>query len=130
MSGHQWIKATLASAVRDGDSIVVWCNSRACGYWLENGHQYRTILTAADLAVYAEKYAPRPPSSISGPGCAAGIAAAAMSARWSIAGPRRPASAGSGKRARASAIQRLDPDERDDVAITDTIGREQIVNLT
>jgi hypothetical protein len=53
-----WVRATLGSAVRDRDPITVWCNYRACGYWLETGHQYRTVLTVADLSAYAERYGP------------------------------------------------------------------------
>ena len=48
--------ATLGSAVGAGDPIAVWCNNPACGYWREHGAQYRAVLTAADLAFYAEKY--------------------------------------------------------------------------
>ena len=51
-----WTRATLGSAAADGDPITVWCNNPACGYALEHGRQYRAVLTAADLAPYAEKY--------------------------------------------------------------------------
>src|SRR5277367_2432099 len=53
-----WIKATLGSAVRDGDPITVWCNYQACGYWLETGRQYRTVLSVADLEAHAQKHGP------------------------------------------------------------------------
>jgi hypothetical protein len=47
---------TLGEAAERGDPIVAWCNNRACGYWLEHGRQYRAVLSAADLAAYAERY--------------------------------------------------------------------------
>jgi hypothetical protein len=47
---------TLGEAVERGDPIAVWCNNRACGYWLEHGRQYRAVLSAADLSAYAERY--------------------------------------------------------------------------
>jgi hypothetical protein len=50
-----WPRATLGDAAR-GDQITVWCNNRTCCYWLQHGKQYRAILTAADLAHYADKY--------------------------------------------------------------------------
>jgi hypothetical protein len=51
-----WKMATLGDAVAAGDPIAVWCNNRACGYWLEHGRQHHAVLTAADLAAFAEKY--------------------------------------------------------------------------
>jgi hypothetical protein len=51
-----WTRATLGNAAADGDPVTVWCNNRACGYWLQHGRQYRAVLTAADLALYAETY--------------------------------------------------------------------------
>jgi hypothetical protein len=54
--GDTWTRATLGSAVADGDPVTAWCNNRTCGYLLEHGRQYRAVLTAADLASYAEKY--------------------------------------------------------------------------
>jgi hypothetical protein len=45
--GDTWTRATLGNAAADGDPITVWCNNRACGYWLEHGKQYRAVLTAA-----------------------------------------------------------------------------------
>jgi hypothetical protein len=56
MSEYRWTKATLGSAVRSGDPITIWCNNRACGYWLAHGKQYRAVLSLADLVAYAEKY--------------------------------------------------------------------------
>jgi hypothetical protein len=56
MNKRDWKPATLGSAAVDGDPITVWCNNRTCGYWLQQGGQYRAVLTAADLARYAEKY--------------------------------------------------------------------------
>jgi hypothetical protein len=56
MISRMWRKATLGDAARDGDPITVWCNNRACSYWLEHGRQYRAILTPADLTAYVEKY--------------------------------------------------------------------------
>jgi hypothetical protein len=58
MSGQTrtWVKATLGSAAAAGDPITLWCNNLACGYALEHGKQYRAVITAADLANYAEKY--------------------------------------------------------------------------
>jgi hypothetical protein len=53
---RNWTRATLGDAVRVGDPIMVWCNSRACGYWQEHGNPYRAVLTAIDLADYAERY--------------------------------------------------------------------------
>lgn len=53
---HAWERATLGDAVRRGDSISVWCNNRACPYWRAHGDQYRTTLTVADLAAFADKY--------------------------------------------------------------------------
>src|SRR4029077_17684308 len=49
-----WRRATLGDAARDGDPITVWCNNRACSYWLEHGRQYRATLTPGDLAAYAD----------------------------------------------------------------------------
>jgi hypothetical protein len=51
-----WRRMTLGEAAERGDPIVVWCNNRACGYWLEHGQQYRAVLSAADLAAYAERW--------------------------------------------------------------------------
>jgi hypothetical protein len=51
-----WRRLTLGEAAELGNPIVVWCNDKACGYWLEHGRQYRAVLTAADLAAYAERY--------------------------------------------------------------------------
>src|SRR5580700_5875555 len=51
-----WVPATLGYAARTGDPITVWCNNHACGYRLEHGNPYRAVLTAADLAAYAETY--------------------------------------------------------------------------
>ena len=48
--------ATLGSAASAGDPITVWCNNRACGYWRQHGHSTAPFFTAADLALYAEKY--------------------------------------------------------------------------
>jgi hypothetical protein len=45
-----WRRAALGNAAAAGNPITVWCNNRACGYWLEHGHQYRTVLSPADLA--------------------------------------------------------------------------------
>jgi hypothetical protein len=56
-----WTKATLGDAVAAGDPITVWCNNRACGYWLEHGRQYRAVLTPADLEAYAEKWGAETP---------------------------------------------------------------------
>jgi len=53
--------ATLGDAVAAGDAVTVWCNNRACGYWLQRGKQYRAVLTAADLVLYAEKYGAETP---------------------------------------------------------------------
>jgi hypothetical protein len=51
-----WRRLTLGEAAESGEPIVVWCNNKACGYWLEHGRQYRATLTAADLAAYAERW--------------------------------------------------------------------------
>jgi hypothetical protein len=48
--------ATLGEAAERGDPIAIWCNNKACGYWQEHGRQYRAVLSAADLAGYAERY--------------------------------------------------------------------------
>jgi hypothetical protein len=50
-----WRRLTVGEAAERGDPIAVWCNNRACGYWLEHGRQYRAVLTAADLAAYVEQ---------------------------------------------------------------------------
>jgi hypothetical protein len=34
--------------VGDGDPITVWCNNRACGYWLETRRQYCIVLSVTD----------------------------------------------------------------------------------
>jgi hypothetical protein len=53
---HEWKRATLGDAVRDGDPITVWCNYRDCGYRLTHGEQYRATLSVDDLAQLAERY--------------------------------------------------------------------------
>jgi hypothetical protein len=53
---RNWTRATLGDAVRVGDPIMVWCNNRACDYWQEHGNPYRAVVTAIDLAAYAERY--------------------------------------------------------------------------
>jgi hypothetical protein len=53
---HPWTKATLGRHAARGDPILLWCNDPACSYRLEHGKPYRAVLTAADLAAYAEKY--------------------------------------------------------------------------
>jgi hypothetical protein len=51
-----WPRQTLGGVVRQGESIIVWCNNYACGYRLVHGAQYRAVLTVADLTAYAERY--------------------------------------------------------------------------
>src|SRR5215467_2020928 len=51
----EWRRATLGDAIAQGDPVSVWCNNRACGYWLEHGQQYRVTLTLPDLDAYAER---------------------------------------------------------------------------
>jgi|HubBroStandDraft_6_1064221.scaffolds.fasta_scaffold423618_1 hypothetical protein len=53
---QNWTRATLCGAARAGDPIIIWCNNRACGYWQEHDNPYRAVLTAIDLADYAERY--------------------------------------------------------------------------
>jgi hypothetical protein len=50
------VRATLGNVAAGGDGITVWCKNPVCGYWREHGRQYRAVLTAADLATYAERY--------------------------------------------------------------------------
>jgi hypothetical protein len=56
MTKHEWTRATLGSVSGAGDPIIVWCNNRACAYWIAHDAQYRGVLTVADLAALAEKY--------------------------------------------------------------------------
>jgi hypothetical protein len=51
-----WMRQTLGGAAAVGNPIGVWCASATCIYRLEHGRPYRVVLTAADLANYAEKY--------------------------------------------------------------------------
>jgi hypothetical protein len=51
-----WTRATLGTAASAGDPIIVYCNNRSCGYLIEHGEQYRTVLTPGDLSQLAEKY--------------------------------------------------------------------------
>jgi hypothetical protein len=53
---EEWTRAPLGSAAAAGHPITVWCNNSACSYRLEQGKPYRSVLTIADLALYAEKY--------------------------------------------------------------------------
>ena len=54
--GGSWVRQTLGGAAAGGDPVTVWCNNRACGFWLQHGRQYRAVLTPADLLAYAERY--------------------------------------------------------------------------
>jgi hypothetical protein len=51
-----WTRQTLGGAVAAGHAIFVWCNSYTCTCRLEHKELYRSVLTVADLAAYAEKY--------------------------------------------------------------------------
>jgi hypothetical protein len=41
---------------RAGDPITVWCNNYGCSYRLNQGAQYRAVLTVPDLLALAERY--------------------------------------------------------------------------
>lgn len=51
---------TRGDAAAAGDAITVWRKQRACGNWLHHGRQYRTVLSAADLVIYAKRYGAAP----------------------------------------------------------------------
>jgi len=72
-----WRRLTLGEAAESGEPIVVWCNNRACGYWLEHGRQYRAVLSAADLVAYVERYGASTTFEDFRARCGVGIVAAA-----------------------------------------------------
>jgi hypothetical protein len=53
-----WTRQTLGGSVAAGHPVILTCSNARCSYQAEHGEPYRSVLTVADQAAYAERYGP------------------------------------------------------------------------